>query len=70
MLCKSRDLSDEDLTISGFQKTGREGVRPEAYPILSHVNRNREVEAFRFSFATCELSPCSWEFRVGWPQAV
>ena len=28
------DLGNEDLTISGFHKTGREGVRPEAYPIL------------------------------------
>ncbi len=28
------DLGNEDSTISGFHKTGREGVRPEAYPIL------------------------------------
>ena len=27
-------LGNEDSTISGFHKTGREGVRPEAYPIL------------------------------------
>ena len=28
------DQGNEDSTISGFHKTGREGVRPEAYPIL------------------------------------
>jgi hypothetical protein len=28
------DLGNEDSMISGFHKTGREGVRPEAYPIL------------------------------------
>jgi hypothetical protein len=29
------DQGNEDSTISGFHKTGREGVRPEAYPILA-----------------------------------
>jgi hypothetical protein len=28
------DLGNESSMISGFHKTGREGVRPEAYPIL------------------------------------
>jgi hypothetical protein len=28
------DLGNEDSTISGFHKTGRESVRPEAYSIL------------------------------------
>jgi len=32
--CGSRDQGNEDSMISGFHKTGRESVRPEAYPIL------------------------------------
>jgi hypothetical protein len=29
-----RDQGNENSTISGFHKAGREGVRPEAYPFL------------------------------------
>ena len=33
--CDLRDLGNEDSMISGFHKTRREDVRPEAYSILS-----------------------------------
>ena len=43
------DLVNESSTISGSHKTGREGVRPEAYPILwSGVAARSLIRKFTF----------------------